>query len=100
MFIKAISGNPYEALFALAMTTGMRPSEYLALTWNDLDFLNLGCIRQHRSAVLLPRSFALHHFPKRCLLLRARIDVGEAPLLSQESQDTHGQSDSVPLRKV
>jgi integrase len=37
MFIKAISGNPYEALFALAMTTGMRPSEYLALTWNDLD---------------------------------------------------------------
>jgi integrase len=37
-FIKAITGHPYEALFALAMTTGMRPSEYLALTWNDLDF--------------------------------------------------------------
>jgi integrase len=36
-FIKAISGHMYEALFALAMTTGMRPSEYLALTWNDLD---------------------------------------------------------------
>jgi integrase len=36
-FIKAITGHPYEALFALAMTTGMRPSEYLALTWNDLD---------------------------------------------------------------
>jgi integrase len=36
-FMKAIVGNPYEALFALAMTTGMRPSEYLALTWNDLD---------------------------------------------------------------
>jgi integrase len=35
--MKAITGNPYEALFALAMTTGMRPSEYLALTWNDLD---------------------------------------------------------------
>ena len=30
-------GNPYEALFALAMTTGMRPSEYLALTWADID---------------------------------------------------------------
>lgn len=36
-FIKAIAGHPYEPLFALAMTTGMRPSEYLALTWNDLD---------------------------------------------------------------
>ena len=36
-FIKAITGHPYEALFALAMTTGMRPSEYLALMWNDLD---------------------------------------------------------------
>src|SRR6516164_6565265 len=28
-FIKAITGHRYEALFALAMTTGMRPSEYL-----------------------------------------------------------------------
>jgi integrase len=37
-FIKAITGHPYEALFALAMTTGMRPSEYLGLTWNDIDF--------------------------------------------------------------
>ena len=36
-FMKAITRHPYEACFALAMTTGMRPSEYLALTWNDLD---------------------------------------------------------------
>jgi integrase len=36
-FIAAISGHEYEALFALAITTGMRPSEYLALTWSDLD---------------------------------------------------------------
>lgn len=37
MFIKAITGCFYEALLALAMTSGTRPSEYLALTWNDLD---------------------------------------------------------------
>lgn len=37
-FIKAITGHGYEALFELAITTGMRPSEYLALTWNDVDF--------------------------------------------------------------
>jgi integrase len=36
-FIAAISGHEYEALLALAMTTGMRPSEYLALTWCDFD---------------------------------------------------------------
>ena len=36
--ITAIAGHPYETLFALAMTTGMRPSEYLALTWADIDF--------------------------------------------------------------
>ena len=36
-FIAAISGHEYEALFALALTTGMRPSEYLALTWTDID---------------------------------------------------------------
>jgi len=36
-FIAAISGHEYEALFALAITTGMRPSEYLALTWSDFD---------------------------------------------------------------
>lgn len=36
-FTKAIAGHRYEALFALAMTTGLRPSEYLGLTWNDLD---------------------------------------------------------------
>jgi len=38
-FMGAIAGHPYEALFALAMTTGMRPSEYLALTWADIDLV-------------------------------------------------------------
>jgi integrase len=36
-FIAAISGHRYETLFAIALTTGMRPSEYLALTWTDFD---------------------------------------------------------------
>lgn len=36
-FVKAIAGHAYEGLLALAMTTGMRPSEYLALTRNDID---------------------------------------------------------------
>jgi integrase len=36
-FIKTISGHLYEALFALAITTGMRSSEYLALACLDFD---------------------------------------------------------------
>ena len=36
-FIAAIAGHKYEVLFALAITTGMRPSEYLALTGSDFD---------------------------------------------------------------
>jgi integrase len=35
--IASISGHRYETLFAIALTTGMRPSEYLALTWTDFD---------------------------------------------------------------
>ena len=42
-FVRAISGHPYCSLFALALTTGMRPGEYLGPTWNDLD-LNRGTV--------------------------------------------------------
>ena len=47
-FVKAIAGHAYEGLLALAMTTGMRPSEYLALTWNDID-LDRGTVSVSRS---------------------------------------------------
>src|ERR1035438_2073180 len=37
IFVKALAGHQYSDLFAIALTTGMLPSEYLGLTWNDLD---------------------------------------------------------------
>ncbi len=37
-FLLHAAGKPYGALFALALTTGMRPSEYLALRWSDIDW--------------------------------------------------------------
>ena len=46
--VKAIAGHAYEGLIALAMTTGMRPSEYLAFTWNDID-LDSGTVSVSRS---------------------------------------------------
>jgi integrase len=36
-FLAAASGDRYGVLFASALTTGMRPEEYLSLQWGDLD---------------------------------------------------------------
>ena len=37
-FLLAARGNPYEMLYYLAVTTGMRQSELLGLTWSSLDW--------------------------------------------------------------
>ena len=39
-FLAACIGHPYEALFVLALATGMRRGELLALKWDDIDFDN------------------------------------------------------------
>ena len=37
-FLQAARETEWFALYALALTTGMRPSEYLALKWADIDW--------------------------------------------------------------
>jgi len=37
-FLRTASHSPQACLFAMALTTGMRPSEYLALCWRDIDW--------------------------------------------------------------
>ncbi|MBZ5664208.1 MAG: site-specific integrase [Acidobacteriia bacterium] len=37
-FLSIASQTPQACIFALALTTGMRPSEYLALCWQDIDW--------------------------------------------------------------
>jgi len=37
-FIAAAKGHPHEALFFLALTTGMRKGEILGLMWSDVDW--------------------------------------------------------------
>jgi integrase len=37
-FLSAAEESEWYALFALALTTGMRPSEYLALKWSDINW--------------------------------------------------------------
>jgi integrase len=36
-FLAAVEGTRMSALFTFALTTGMRPQEYLGLKWTDLD---------------------------------------------------------------
>jgi integrase len=40
MFLHAVEGHRLEALFKLALATGMRKGELMALTWDDIDFEN------------------------------------------------------------
>jgi integrase len=37
-FLRIASQTPHACIFAVALTTGMRPSEYLALCWQDIDW--------------------------------------------------------------
>jgi integrase len=37
-FLAVAKESEWFTLFALALTTGMRPSEYLALKWSDIDW--------------------------------------------------------------
>ena len=37
-FLRTASHSPQACLFAVALTTGMRPSEYLAICWRDIDW--------------------------------------------------------------
>jgi integrase len=39
-FLEHALRTQYGTVFALALTTGMRPSEYLALRWSDIDWAN------------------------------------------------------------
>ncbi len=36
-FLAVLEGDRYSALFALALSTGMRPGEYLGMRWTDVD---------------------------------------------------------------
>ncbi len=37
-FLQAVEGDRYAVLFAFALSSGMRPEEYLALQWKDVDW--------------------------------------------------------------
>lgn len=49
-FLEAVGGTRQYALFNFALTTGMRPQEYLALKWSDID-LDKGSATVRRAIV-------------------------------------------------
>jgi integrase len=46
-FIKALEGEQYKELFILALQTGMRIGELLALRWEDIDLKNMTLTIKH-----------------------------------------------------
>ncbi|MCZ2153793.1 MAG: site-specific integrase [Bryobacterales bacterium] len=52
-FLAVAREDDYAALWELALTTGMRPSEYLALQWSDIDWRN-GTVHIQRSIDRMP----------------------------------------------
>jgi integrase len=49
--LQAAKGNRLEALYVLAVTTGMRQCEILGLSWDDVD-LEAGVVRVRRTLTL------------------------------------------------
>lgn len=49
-FLKAAKGDKWEVVFSIAISTGMRPEEYLGLQWKDIN-LNDGTVTIQRVLV-------------------------------------------------
>jgi len=62
-FLEAVKGSQYYALFYTALFTGMRRSEFLALRWQDIDFI-FGQIRVSRSLHQLKNNSFVFTEPK------------------------------------
>ena len=62
-FLSATKGQPFEALFILALTTGMRRGELTGLKWQDIDFAN-GKLHVKRSVTRKPGGGFIESEPK------------------------------------
>ncbi len=74
----AASASPFETIFYLALTTGMRKGELLGLQWSDLDEVK-GVLLIHRQLQQIPRkgSFLV---PTKTRAGRRQIKLGQGTL--------------------
>lgn len=78
-FLKAAALTPHGLIFEFALLTGMRPEEYLALQWSDIDFER--CTAQVRRALVRHKKSWSFEEPKTA---RSRRTVFlPAPLLQK-----------------
>jgi len=73
-FLKNAEGNRLEALYVLALSTGMRRSEILGLKWEDVD-LEVGYLQVRRGLTVSPSGGVEVDDPKRFSSKR-KIDLG------------------------
>lgn len=76
-FLTACAGTKHDALFHLALETGLRPEEYLALRWSDVDL---------KRGEVSVRQVIIHHsegweFSEKLKTKRARRTVPLSPAL-------------------
>jgi len=55
LFLNALKGERLETMFSFALATGLRPEEYLALQWKDIDF-DKQTASVRRAVIRLPKS--------------------------------------------
>ena len=87
--LQAAKGNRLEALYVLAVTTGMRQCEILGLSWDDVD-LEAGVVRVRRTLTLArgdPRLAELKT-PKTRRQIRLTTSAMEAFERHRENQET------------
>jgi integrase len=78
-FLKAADVMPHGLIFEFALTTGMRPEEYLAVQWSDVDMVS-GAVQIKRALVRHKKSWSFEE-PKTA---RSRRTVFlPAPLLQK-----------------
>ncbi|HEX3643739.1 MAG TPA: site-specific integrase, partial [Ktedonobacteraceae bacterium] len=88
-FLTVVKGDPLEALYVLALTTGMRQGELLALKWDDID-LTHGKIQVRHALSRIPRQGVMLSEPKtpssrRCIhLITIALEALKRHFLQQE----------------
>jgi len=84
-FFEAAKDTPYYALFYLALFTGMRRSELLALRWQDIDFI-LSQVYVSRSLHVLKGGKVVFRSPKTA---KGRLTVALPPSAILTLRDHH-----------
>jgi len=88
-FLREIQGDRLEALYLLAVTTGLRRGELLGMRWEDLD-LDRGTLRARGTKTAASRRPAVLPAPVADALRRYRAAQLKEKLLAGPAWREHG----------